>query len=67
MSGLSIPTLRADVDVFKRNPDTGAQVLVSTTRPCYECGQPLVGLVVQVPGSDFQAHATCRRTHGSIS
>jgi hypothetical protein len=49
------------VDLFKRDPDTGQQALVSTTRPCVECGQPLEGMVVPV-GQDQQAHARCRES-----
>ncbi len=66
-SGLVLPSLRADVDVFYKDPSdpSAPQVLISTTRPCYECGKPLEGMTVPVPGSDFQAHASCRRNHGS--
>lgn len=53
--------LSAHVDVFRRDPDTGEQTLVSTTRPCCECGYPLDGLVVPV-GDEAQAHPHCLRT-----
>ena len=55
----------AHVDLFKRDPDTGEQVLVSTTRPCCECGFPLEGVIVPV-GKEAQAHAKCRLTRRVI-
>lgn len=56
--------MEVHVDLFKRGED-GQQVLVSTTRPCVECGQPLVGTVVPA-GPEQQAHAKCRESRRVI-
>lgn len=47
----------AHVDVFKRIPRRDEHVLVSTTRPCPRCGNPLTGLVM--PYLDVQVHVRC--------
>jgi hypothetical protein len=59
MAGMKIG---AHVELFKRDEITGAQVLVSTTRPCRECGEPVEGLVV--PDGESFVHPECR-TNGS--
>lgn len=52
----------AHVELFKRDEQTGKQVLVSTTRPCAVCGKPVdAGIVIPLDG-DRQAHADCRRS-----
>jgi len=52
--GLLRPGVHADV--FARDA-SGRQVLVSTSRPCAECGQPLTGPVVQ--RADKRIHLRC--------
>jgi hypothetical protein len=64
-SALTLGRIVGHVDVFKRDEDSGEKVLISTTRPCYECGQPLEGVVVPV-GGEHQAHANCRRSRRVI-
>jgi hypothetical protein len=43
----------AHVDMFKDG------MLISTTRPCQECGQPLVGVVVTDKHGKHQRHLQC--------
>lgn len=57
--GIPGMSLRADVDLLKRDPETGQQVVVSTTRPCPGCGEPLVGLIV-ADSAGVRECATCR-------
>jgi myo-inositol-hexaphosphate 3-phosphohydrolase len=60
------------VELYKRDPDTNALRLISTSRPCEVCGQPLEGLVI--PKSEARderqdlVHASCRRklTGGTV-
>lgn len=59
-SGGSRMGVVGDVDVFRRDPGTGEQALVSTTRPCFFCGEPLEGLVLTDRGG-HRIHAKCRR------
>lgn len=51
--------ISAHVDVHKNDAEGNPSILVSTTRPCAECGLPLKGVVVQVNENE-QAHAACR-------
>lgn len=51
--------LSAHVDVHKNDEHGNPSVLVSTTRPCAECGLPLKGLIVNVNQTQ-QAHVACR-------
>lgn len=46
------------VDVFKNDDQGRPVVLVKTSRPCAECGRPLVGMVVNVTPSE-QVHTDC--------
>lgn len=49
-------------DVLKRDPNTGEQIVVATTRPCVMCGEPLETGIVLPAGGDAQVHAACART-----
>lgn len=52
--------LSAHVEVYKRDDETGKQVLVHTSRPCPVCAQPLDGTKLVVPAGELQIHADCR-------
>lgn len=67
---MTIPLLGSDrvrvsahVDVYKNDEQGRPTVLVSTTRPCAECGAPLVGVVISVNKNE-QVHAACRKEAG---
>lgn len=45
------------MEVFKTDERTGEKILVHTSRPCAECGQPLDGVVI--PKGTRQVHAVC--------
>lgn len=47
----------ANYDIFKNDEAGNPSILVHTSRPCAECGQPLTGLV-HTYGQD-QVHAFC--------
>lgn len=55
----------AHVELFKDDERTGERVLVHTSRPCEDCGFPLVGAVV--PTATGQKHVRCPEgvAHGS--
>lgn len=41
-----VPRVTGHAELFKRDEHSGRMMLVSTTRPCEICGQPLEGLVI---------------------
>jgi hypothetical protein len=52
---------KAYAELFYRNPETGEQILVHTSRPCPVCHKPLdetKGLII--PLGDKRIHAECR-------
>jgi hypothetical protein len=57
-----MPTLRvgAHYDLYRDDPTSGQRILVSTSRACHVCGQPLTGPVVPA-GGDRQVHVTCAK------